>query len=152
MIMIAGFDHTSFTVPDVTRSVRFWSEALGFEVAEVVERDGEWPARVTGVPGARLKIAHLFGYGHHMEFIQYLADRGGHPPWQPNSDGAAHVALAVEDIHDTCKELLKHGATRQGEVFEVTIDTVVCGWSIYIRDPNGILIELWEPAQDPQRK
>ena len=57
--MITGFNHTSFTVPDLDRSVKFWTEALGFRAASVSERSGDWQERLTGVPGARLRVAHL---------------------------------------------------------------------------------------------
>ena len=29
--MITGFNHTSFTVTDMDKSVRFWTEMLGFK-------------------------------------------------------------------------------------------------------------------------
>jgi catechol 2,3-dioxygenase-like lactoylglutathione lyase family enzyme len=143
--VITGFNHTSFTVPDLDRAVRFWTEALGFRAASVGERTGDWQARVTGVQGARLRVAHLYGYGHHMEFIQYLS---GTAPmrYEPNMSGAAHVCLEVADIHATAARLLAAGATLQGEMAEVTSGAAVGGWAGYIRDPNGIIIELYEPA------
>ena len=52
--MITGFNHTSFTVADLDRTVRFWTEALGFRAASVSERSGDWQGRLTGVPQARL--------------------------------------------------------------------------------------------------
>src|SRR5918993_4310954 len=96
--MITGFNHTSFTVTDLDRSVRFWTEALGFRAASVSERIGDWQGRLTGVPGARLRIAHLYGHGHHMEFIQYLDGADPAPAIQPNRPAAAHVCLEVSDI------------------------------------------------------
>ena len=146
--MINGIEHISFTVLDVDRAVRFWTDAVGLKAAEVVERDGDWPARVTGIPGARLKIAHMFGYGHHVEFIEYLEGKGDDLAYQPNMAGVPHIALDVQDIHSTCETLLEQGATRQGEIFEVIKDSIVSGWAIYIRDPNGILIQLWESKQN----
>ncbi|HUL05222.1 MAG TPA: VOC family protein [Candidatus Acidoferrum sp.] len=144
--MITGFNHTSFTVPDLDRALRFWTEALGFRIASVGERSGDWQARVTGVPGARLRVAHLDGHGHHMEFIQYLSGTAESPRYEPNMAGAAHVCLEVTDIHRTAARLLAAGATLQGEMAEVTTGVAVGGWAGYIRDPNGIIIELYEPA------
>ncbi len=79
--MITGFNHTSFTVADMDKSVRFWTEMLGFKAASVSPRQGDWQEAVTGVADASLMVAHLYGHGHHVEFIQYL--RGaidGTPP------------------------------------------------------------------------
>ena len=95
--MITGFNHTSFTVADLDRTVRFWTEALGFRAASVSERSGNWQGRLTGVPGARLRIAHLYGHGQHMEFIQYLGGADPAPPIEPNRPGAAHVCLPKVD-------------------------------------------------------
>ncbi len=144
--MITGFNHTSFTVPDLDRAVRFWTEALGFRAASVGERSGDWQTRVTGVRGARLKVAHLYGYSHHMEFIQYLSGTAASPRYEPNMSGAAHVCLEVTDIHRTAAQLLAAGATLQGEMAEVGSGAVAGGWAGYVRDPNGIIIELYEPA------
>src|SRR5436309_2034980 len=103
--MITGFDHTSFTVTDIGRSVRFWRDALGFSVASVSPRSGDWQGTVTGVPGAALIVAHLYGHGHHMEFIQYLEPIEPTPRLEPNMGGVAHVCVRVDDIEKTWTEL-----------------------------------------------
>src|SRR5438045_3359366 len=113
--MIIGFDHTSFTVTDIDRSVTFWRDALGFTVASVSPRSGDWQGHVTGVRGAELMVAHLYGYGQHIEFIQYLRPIEERSKLQPNIPGAAHVCLAVDDIDKTWNELIAAGATAQGE-------------------------------------
>jgi catechol 2,3-dioxygenase-like lactoylglutathione lyase family enzyme len=142
--MITGFNHTSFTVADLDTAVRFWTEALGFEAASVSERSGDWQGRVTGVPGAKLRIAHLYGYGHHMEFIQYLEASGPAVDMQPNMPGVAHVCLEVRGIDATARRLADHGATPQGEVVDVTSGPVTGMRAGYFRDPSGIVIELLE--------
>jgi len=140
--MITGFNHTSFTVADIDAAVRFWTDALGFELATLAERHGDWQGPVTGIAGARLRVAHLYGHGHHMEFIQYLSAAGPSQSLQPNMAGVAHVCLEVEDIHDTALALLEQGATPQGEMTRVDEGTAAGCWAGYIRDPNGIVIEL----------
>src|SRR6185503_18171662 len=109
--MILGFNHTSFTVKDIYRSVRFWTEHLGFTAASVSAREGEWQEQVTGVPNAALLVAHLFGHGHHMEFIQYLAGGVATDALSPAAAGAAHVGLEGDDINQTGGELLAAGAS-----------------------------------------
>ncbi|HXV23199.1 MAG TPA: VOC family protein [Alphaproteobacteria bacterium] len=149
--MITGFNHTSFTVADLDRTVRFWTETMGFHAASVGERSGKWQERLTGVPGARLKIAHLYGYDHHMEFIQYLEGNAPGSWIEPNMPGAAHICLEVSDIAGTVRRMIAAGATAQGEIIEVMSGPVRGGKASYIRDPNGILIELYEPAGTARR-
>ena len=141
--MITGFNHTSFTVGDLDAAVAFWG-ALGFSPGSVGPRSGEWQAKVTGVPGAGLRVAHLFGHGHHMEFIQYLAGAGAAPPLQPNMPGVGHVCLEVADIGEAWQRLLALGATPQGEITEVKGGGAAACRAGYIRDPNGIIVELLE--------
>jgi catechol 2,3-dioxygenase-like lactoylglutathione lyase family enzyme len=144
--MITGFDHTSFTVADMDKSVKFWTEQLGFEAASVSPRQGQWQEEVTGIAGASLLVAHLYGHGHHIEFIQYLggAVEGAAPP--PALVGAAHVALETDDIEGTWDALIRAGATPQGRIARVTTGAVAGVKAGYIRDPNGILIELVQLA------
>ena len=113
--MITGFNHTSFTVADLDRTVQFWTAALGFEAASVSDRTGDWQERVTGVVGARLRVAHLYGYGHHMEFIEYLDGRGASSPLEPNMPGVAHVCLEVSDIRQTAADLMTNAPTPVSE-------------------------------------
>jgi catechol 2,3-dioxygenase-like lactoylglutathione lyase family enzyme len=142
--MILAFNHTSFTVKDIYRSVRFWTENLGFTAASVSAREGEWQEQVTGVPDAALLVAHLFGHGHHMEFIQYLAGAVATDAPSPAANGAAHVCLEVDDINHTWDELLAAGASAQGEIAEVDTGPAKGCKAAYLRDPNGIIIELFE--------
>ena len=142
--MITRFEHMSFTVASLDRAVQFWTEGLGFKVASVSERTGDWQARVTGVPGAQLKVAHLFGYGHHMEFIEYLQAADNSVALQPNMAGVAHVCLEVEDIEKTIKTLATLGAAPRGELIEVDSGPFKGCRAIYMRDPNGVIIELEE--------
>jgi catechol 2,3-dioxygenase-like lactoylglutathione lyase family enzyme len=142
--MITGFNHTSFTVADMDKSVRFWTEQLGFKAASVSPRSGDWQEAVTGIPGAALMVAHLYGHGHHIEFIQYLDGAIGGAAAQPAQAGAAHVCLETDDIARTWAELLAAGATAQGRIAHVASGPVGGCLAGYIRDPNGIIIELLE--------
>ncbi len=140
--MIVGFNHTSFTVADMDKSVWFWTEKLGFAAASVSPRSGRWQEEVTGVPGASLMVAHLYGHGQHIEFVQYLAGaiEGSAP--SPAATAAAHVCLEVDEIAGTWNDLMAAGAVPQGEITTVATGPVKKCKAAYLRDPNGILIEL----------
>ena len=142
--MITGFNHTSFTVADIEISVRFWTENLGFQAASVSPREGIWQEEVTGVAGASLMVAHLHGHGHHIEFIQYLKGAARGTPPQPSLPAAAHVCLEVDNMEQTWNELLAAGATAQGKIALVNTGSANGCLAGYIRDPNGIIIELLE--------
>jgi catechol 2,3-dioxygenase-like lactoylglutathione lyase family enzyme len=142
---IVGFNHVSFTVTDMERSFRFWTETLCFEAAPPSDRSGGWQERMTGVAGARLRIAHLHGYGAHVELIQYLDGAAARAsPAPPNAPAAAHICLQVRSVEQAAAALLAAGASKQGDIAEVTTGLVMGAKAVYLRDPNGILIELVE--------
>lgn len=142
--MITGFNHTSFTVSDMTLSVRFWTEILGFEARSVSQRFGAWQSQVTGVGNAELLVAHLYGHGTHIEFIQYLSGTGSGAGIEPNTACAAHVCFEVAGIEATWAKLMAAGARAQGEIALVDNGPVTGVKAGYLRDPNGIIIELVE--------
>ncbi len=149
--MITGVNHVSFTVPDIERTVQFWCDVLGFERAPIRERLGSWVAKVTGVAGARIRVVHLHGYGHHMEFIEYAEGAREKPTDLPDRPGVGHVCLEVEDIHDTERRLLAAGATPLGTMTEIREPGMKACIAGYLRDPNGIIIELLEAIAEPDR-
>jgi catechol 2,3-dioxygenase-like lactoylglutathione lyase family enzyme len=144
--VITGFNHTSFTVADMEKSVEFWTRMLGFEAASVSPREGGWQQEVTGVADASLMVAHLYGHGQHIEFIQYLRGTVPGDPPQPAQCGAAHVCLETDDIEATWSALLDAGASAQGSIADVTSGSAGGARAGYLRDPNGILIELLQLA------
>jgi catechol 2,3-dioxygenase-like lactoylglutathione lyase family enzyme len=142
--MITGVDHTSFTVADIERAVTFWSEQLGFACPGIVERQGAWVGKVTGVEGARIRVAHLYGYGHHVEFIEYADGLRDNPTALPDHPGVGHICLTVNDIHATFRKLIAVGASPLGEMSEIRGPALAPCRAGYLRDPNGIIIELLE--------
>jgi len=141
--MIIGFNHTSFTVADVEQALRFWTK-LGFEGSGIVTREAEWVGKVTGVHGARIRVAHLHGYGHHLEFIEYGEGRRDNPVDLPNTPGSGHVCLDVENIHATSEDLIAAGARPLGRMTRIEHPGMIPCSAGYLRDPNGIIIELFE--------
>lgn len=150
--MVTGFNHTSFTVTDIDASVRFWTENLGFRAASVSPRTGEWQSEVTGVPNASLIAAHLFGHGAHVEFLQYTSGAIPGTPVQPAFPCAAHVCLEVDDIEGMWKQLMSAGGKPQGQIAMVDVGPVKGCKTAYLRDPNGIIIELLEMRDADQFK
>ena len=144
--MIQNFDHTSFTVADVERAVAFWRDVMGFAVADLSLREGEWLGSVVGVPGARCRIAHLHGHGAHLEFIQYLAPAGDDVTGPPNRPGTAHVAFVVRDLEAMAQRMLEAGASEQGRITRCTSGAAAGCLAVYLKDPNGIIVELVELA------
>lgn len=147
--MIRAFDHTSFTVPSIDAALAFWRDALGFAVASDSLREGPFLGAVVGVAGARARIAHLHGHGQHMEFVQYLEPLGRAAPPEPNDACAGHVAFVSDAIEADTARLIAAGASFQGRVTTVTSGPYAGAAAVYLRDPNGVIVELYQPRERP---
>ena len=148
MAKITAYDHTSFTVSDLDAAVTFWRDAMGFRVDDISPRTQPWLGKVVGVPGAQCRIAHLLGYGLHLEFIAYDEPYQGDNVFGPaNRPGAAHVAFLVDEVRVLVESLLAHGATQVGGITYCDSGHADGSDAVYLKDPNGIIVEL---VGDPQ--
>ena len=118
-----GLHHTALVSSDVERTVRFYSEVLGFPLTELIEnRD---------YPGS----SHFFfdiGNGNLLAFFDFPGlDLG---PYAEVLGGLHHVAISVDP--STWDDLVAR-LTEAGVGHEVH-----SGVSVYFRDPDGARIEL----------
>ena len=138
--------HTGLTVSDLERSLLFWRDAMGMDVLFQQEKDGGYLEEIVGEPGAHVRMAHLAfgGEGPRIELFQYLAPSGGQHLSRPADQGFAHVCVACEDLDERMKRLVAAGGTPFSE--PVVIDTGVNrgGRGVYLRDPDGHDVELFE--------
>jgi catechol 2,3-dioxygenase-like lactoylglutathione lyase family enzyme len=124
---ITDADHTNWWVKDVERSLAFYRDVLGLEPfgLEAYER-GEHPL-------VSLRVT--------PEFILHLRPD---PTFEPASTGGYdHLALVVED---TTPDALAEYLEAAGVEIENRSDNVIgargSGQALYVRDPDGYLIEL----------
>jgi catechol 2,3-dioxygenase-like lactoylglutathione lyase family enzyme len=143
-----GLHHTGYTVSDLDRSVAFYRDVLGCEVLATQEKEGGYLAAIIGYPDTHIRMAHLRvpGGGHVIELFQYLAPGGERPPLEPKNVGITHVCFLVDDLQAVYEELRAKGV----ETFvspPVLVDTGINtgGYGIYLRDPDGITVELFQP-------
>lgn len=143
---VLGFNHTGFVVTDLDRAIGFFRDLLGFAVLSRAPRDPALMERMTRLPQPRLEIVHLQGPGHRIELVHY-ATNGIRNVDQPRvyDDGAAHVALDVDDVDAAVAAAAAHGLELIGAV--ITIDAgpnrgrKVC----YLQSAYGLSIELIGP-------
>jgi catechol 2,3-dioxygenase-like lactoylglutathione lyase family enzyme len=124
---ITDADHTNWRVKDVERSLAFYRDVLGLEPFGLDEYErGEHPL-------VSLRIT--------PEFILHLRPD---PTFEAASTGGYdHLALVVEG---TNLDALTEHLTDAGVEIERTSENVVGargpGEALYVRDPDGYLIEL----------
>jgi len=141
--------HTGLTVADLERSLRFWRDAMGMEVLFQQEKDRGYLEAIVGEPGAHVLMAHLAfgGEGPRIELFQYLAPGGGRHFSRPADQGFAHVCVACDDLGEWLERLIAAGGTPFSEPVEIDTGVNRGGRGVYLRDPDGHVVELFERPQ-----
>ena len=142
-MQVLGMAHTSFTVSDIDKSVAFYRDALGMELLFQSEASGPSVETILGMPGARLKGAHLKAGNHTLELLQYLSPEGRPYDRRTCDIGSGHIAFLVQDINEAYKTL-----SAQGVHFKSAPQGIEEGgephWVCYMTDPDGISLELYQ--------
>jgi lactoylglutathione lyase len=141
--------HTGFTVRDLERSLAFYRDALGMEVVFEQEKRGGYLAEIVGYPDAHVRMAHLQfpGGGHRVELFEYVNPTPQGDPGEPRDVGTTHLCLAVDDIDALFERVVAAGASSISEPVLVDTGANAGGRGVYVRDPDGTLLELFQPPE-----
>jgi catechol 2,3-dioxygenase-like lactoylglutathione lyase family enzyme len=148
---IIGADHTSYTVRDLERARAFYCDVLGFEILHERPRiTNQYFRDIIGFPDGVVRDLYLKipGTNHHLEFFEYLHPQGTQQDTTPNNPGSSHIAYLVDDIHAMYERLKSVEGVEfiSGPVY-LNEGPNVGGWDLYMKDPNGIVIELFQAAK-----
>lgn len=124
--MVAGVAHIGLYIKDVERSIRFYTDILGFEMIH----------RFTSLEGhflAFMKSGNLI-----IELIQ-------HTEWMDRKDGLFdHIAMEVHDIEAVSEELKGKGIVFEDDIY---LDKLVTEAGVKyqaFRGPDGEHLEIYE--------
>jgi catechol 2,3-dioxygenase-like lactoylglutathione lyase family enzyme len=145
--------HTGYTVGDLDRSLHFYRDLLGMEVVATQEKKGGYLAAIVGYPDAHVRMAHLRvpGADHVVELFEYVAPSGAAPATiEPRNVGASHLCFVMDDL-PTLYERLRAAGVDSFVSPPVEVDTGINagGLALYLRDPDGIPVELFQPPRRP---
>lgn len=142
-ITVLHTDHTSFTVSDLDRSIRFFCEALDFELISKAGRDPRLIQQITGVAGADCITAYVRRSDHTVELIQYLSpeNRGAVRP-RPCDTGFAHLCFVVDDMETAVAIARRYEMEPIDAPVAINAGPNKDALIVYLRDPDGITIEF----------
>src|SRR3954453_15023457 len=134
---MGAYNHTGQVVTDLERAKRFYQEVLGFRLWYEINPPDDVSAPLLGLePPMDMTATYLTLDGFVLELMHFGA-AGATQPYRPRTmdePGLTHLSIAVDDIHATARKAVEYG----GEI----LDTTDIGAAIFIRDPEGQLLEL----------
>ncbi len=138
--------HVGVTVADLERSLAFWSRLTGASPRDRRTLDGPGVGRLVGYPGARMERAWLdFPGGVALELLEYTEPLEPAYPEGTAHPGNIHVCLDVDDVDAARDHALTCGARPVGGPIDVAAGPREGARVAYVRDPDGITIELFQP-------
>lgn len=145
--------HTGYTVSNLDRSLGFYRDLLGCEVIATQEKHGGYLAEIVGYPDAHVRMAHLRapGSAHVIELFEYLAPKSANaqeePRLEPRDLGTSHISFVVDDLTVIYERLRGAGVEFFSPPVEIDTGINAGGKALYLRDPDGIPMELFQPPR-----
>ncbi len=107
--MPLAIDHINIVVSDLEKSVRFYTELLGFRESKRAHLEGEWIESIVGLKGVVADVAFILAPAGEprIELLCYKTPKGEAIPANSfaNTIGIRHIALRVDDIYAAAGEL-----------------------------------------------
>jgi lactoylglutathione lyase len=138
---MAIYNHTGQVVTDLARSKRFYQEVLGFSPWYEITPPDEATAKLCGLtPPLGVTASYLTLDGFVLELMHYSVTGATAPFARRGMDepGLTHLSISVDNVRETAAKAAELG----GEIVEESD----VGAAIFIRDPDGQLLELLPPA------
>ena len=145
---IGRIHHTGLTVRDLDRSVAFYCNLLGCSVVMEQQKTGGYLAAIVGYPGADVRMAHLKAHSGELviELFEYVSPVAIDSQLEPAKVGNAHLCFLVSDLEAVYRRLEPAGVDFFSPPVDIDTGANTGGKGLYLRDPDGIVLELFEPA------
>ncbi len=148
---IECISHIGICVRDCDRSIGFYRDLLGFEVVSEGQYAGEPSNTLLQLEDVDLRVAYLEREGTRIELLEFRSPgpEGDSAARPVNRLGLTHLSFRVRDLDSLVSQLESAGTpillNRRIEVPEFHTRAV------FITDPDGQPIELFEAPGDPTR-
>ena len=130
---IIGNDHTVLLVRDIDDAIANWRDGMGLSLSHRVDHED----------GGLSQAFFSLNDGTFIELIAPLGDASPlHEALGARGEGVHVIALAVDDLDATTRELQQHGAQLIGAGTERVF--------VHPKSANGVMIQLW-PKDRPHR-
>src|SRR4051794_602173 len=149
---VTGFFHAGVTVSDMDRSLRFYHDALGLEIASDAITGGEHAQRIWNLPVTTVRVVFLRVPASNalIELFEFRDIERHAASARPCDFGAGHLCLFADDLDALYARLDGLGYTsRSGGVVTIGHGRHAGAKAVYVIDPDGYHVELYQRARTP---
>jgi catechol 2,3-dioxygenase-like lactoylglutathione lyase family enzyme len=141
--------HTGIQVADLERSVRFYRDVLGFELAFQWNPQAEYIRTIVGYPEVDIHAAVLRMPGAEvfLEILEYRNVEKAPVDTRTANPGTAHMAFFTDDCDGLYAELKAKGVDSVSPPVTPSIGPNKGGRAVYMIDPDGIRVEFIQTAR-----
>jgi catechol 2,3-dioxygenase-like lactoylglutathione lyase family enzyme len=130
-------NHIGLCVHDIDRSRRFYQELLGFEYEREIAPPDEFTGRLLQLdPPLGLRAVYLRKDGLVLELLAYAGRQRPRRERPMDEPGLTHISIGAEHHGSLLDRVEALGGT--------VVEESDIGVAVFIRDPDGQLIELLE--------
>jgi lactoylglutathione lyase len=144
---VTGFFHAGVTVSDMEQALRFYRDVLGLHVVSDGKTGGAEAARIWAMdPGdVRVVFLRVPGSDAMVELFEFTGIERHSASARPCDHGAGHFCLFTDDAESVHDRAIAHGfRSRGGEVVEITRGPHAGAKAVYLVDPDGYHVELYQ--------
>ena len=137
----------AITVSDLDQSIRFYNQALCFQIDSEEQGRFESFDRLTAIPGASIRTAALHLGAEHIQLIQFVNSRGHKYPAdsRSNDEWFQHIAIVVRNMdaaYATLRKFKVRDISNEPQTLPEWNRAAAGIKAFYFRDPDGHPLEL----------
>ena len=112
--------------------------------------DNDYVAQQTGYDDVTLSVASFSvpGSAQTLEVVQYITHAGAPAEPATNQAGICHLCLLVDDLTAAYADLKARGVRFRSEPVRITAGPNAGGLVVYLSDPDGYTLELFQPPAE----
>jgi catechol 2,3-dioxygenase-like lactoylglutathione lyase family enzyme len=135
------------TVKEMSSSVKFYSEVLGFKKISDVELKGDGYEKLEGIFGLHIRVVRMQLGDEQIELTDYLTNGGRSIPEDAKANDLSfqHIAIVVSDMDKAYAQLRKYNVefvSTEPETLPVTNVAAAGIKAFYFHDPDNHNLEL----------